>query len=297
METAWSSGRMDAGHRLQAVTISPSQAGSCTCCGLCHQETGCVSLSFNSATSECELYSSVASYATLQPDSANQWTYYVMPGRSETGQFCRQDSDCVTVGDSCRGRFCTTLDKVTCRTVADTFGSIRHYAVEPTIYGWVKGKQVMLNCWMTSAGYGYTAILWSVRGFQFDSSTVMEYNLQLDSGKEGQSMLDLAEYFRNSENDPTYHISVWSRNERWSILLNYQAPRDEPVFSGTARAQSWLNPEPSSILYWTPSMLWMPSSGSTLLTINADDGKTSTGAMARTDGNIEYDVVWIFMHE
>ncbi|KAF0292043.1 hypothetical protein FJT64_001067 [Amphibalanus amphitrite] len=98
----------------------------------------CASLSFNSVTSECELYSSVASYATLQPDSDNEWSYYVMPGRSETGQFCRQDSDCVTSGDFCRGRLCTSLDKVTCRTIADTFGSIRHFAVEPKVYGWVK---------------------------------------------------------------------------------------------------------------------------------------------------------------
>ncbi|KAF0292044.1 hypothetical protein FJT64_001068 [Amphibalanus amphitrite] len=140
METAWKSGRMDAAERLQALTISSGQANSCTCCALCYQRQTCASLSFNSVTFECELYSSVASYATLQPDSDNEWSYYVMPGRSETGQFCRQDSDCVTSGDFCRGRFCTSLDKVTCRTIADNFRGIQDYPARISLYGWIKDQ-------------------------------------------------------------------------------------------------------------------------------------------------------------
>ncbi|KAF0308865.1 hypothetical protein FJT64_019971 [Amphibalanus amphitrite] len=296
LETAWNSGRMDADQQLQVLTIAPSQDGGCTCCAHCHYRPRCASLSFNSATSECELYSSVASYSTLQPDYARQWSYYVMPGRSESGQFCRQDSDCTASGDFCRGRFCTSLDKVTCRTVAETFGSIRHYAVEPPIFGWIDGKEISVVCWMTLSGKGYTNILWSVNGFSFSFSTLMNYDLQPQIG--ARSILHLAEFLRESETNPSYHISVWSvTGGIWTELLSYEAPRDEPVLQLAPRANSWLNHRRHSIVHWNVSMLWMPYSAPTLLTINRDDGQTTAGAMARTDGLIEYDELWVSMLE
>ena len=304
METAWRHGRLDTSQRLSTVNISDPQAGSCVCCAFCHQQTGCASLSYNSATSECELYSTVASYATLQPDLTSEWTYYVMPGRSATDQFCRQDSDCVTAGDFCRGRFCTSLDKVTCRTLGDLFGGIRHYDVMPIIYGWVQGTQLKMICWMTQGGEGYTTVLWSARGLQLDSTTVMKYNTRLETGVQGQSLLYLAEHFRRSETDPTYRISIWThnsvswtQNSGWSLLMAYNVPRDEPVFTQAARTHAWLNLRVEGLVSWNASMLWMPSSGSTLLTTNADDGQTSTGAMATTDGVTVNGETWIFMLE
>ena len=297
METAWSSGRMDAGQQLQARTIASPQAGSCTCCALCHQDTNCASISFNSATSECELYSTVASYATLRPDSNSEWAYYVMPGRSETGQFCRQDSDCVTDGDFCRGRFCTSLDKVTCRTIAVTFGSIRHYDKTPTIYGFFNGKHLKLKCWMTSGGDGFTTVLWSTRGLQFDSTTLMEYNPQLEDGVEGQSLLGMVEDLRQSESDSTYNIATWYNDGGWGNLLAYEAPRDDPVISDAASTNGWTNAYTGPSATWNPSKLWMPASGSILLTTNADDGQTSAGAFATTDGAIDFNSMWIYIHE
>ncbi|KAF0292042.1 hypothetical protein FJT64_001066 [Amphibalanus amphitrite] len=298
METAWNSGRMDSGQRLQALTISSPQAGRCTCCALCHQETNCASLSFNSATSVCELYSSVASFSTLRPDSTNQWSYYVMPGRSETGHFCRQDSDCVTSGDFCRGRFCTSLDKVTCRTIADTFGSIRHFAVTPTVYGWFNGRPMTLKCWMTSGGEGFTAVLISTRGFQFDSTTLMEHNTQLQDGVQGQSLLGMVEDIRQSETDSTYRIAIWyNNNGGWGNLLAYDALRNEPVLSSTVRTSGWMNVVRGPGANWSPSMLWMSSSGSTLLTTNAADGQSVTGALATTDGVIHFDSLWVYIKE
>ena len=297
METAWSSGRMDSDQRLQARTIASPQAGSCTCCALCHQDINCASVSFNSATSECELYSTVASYATLRPDSNSEWTYYVMPGRSETGQFCRRDSDCVTDGDFCRGRFCTSLDKVTCRTINDNFGSIRHYSVEPTVYGWIQGEQMVLKCWMTSVGYGYTTILWNERGLRFNGSSLLKHNQQLDTELQGQSLLGLAEYLRQSENDAIYRIVIWTKAEQWDRVLEYEAPRHEPVFSYNPRTDVWMSPSLGPDINWSPSMLWKPTLSSVLLTTNADDGYTSTGAMATADGDIEFDIIQICMNE
>ena len=299
METAWSSGRMDGDQRLRAMTLPAPRADSCVCCAFCHHQPGCASLSFNQLTGDCELYSSVASYATLQPDSEEEWTYFVMPGRSETGQFCREDSDCLEDGEFCRGRFCTALDKVSCRTVADTFGSIRHYSTDPVIYGYINGVDVKTYCWMTREGEGFTTILWSENGLRFNSTALMQYNRCLWRTSGGQSLLRLAEHLRKSESDPTYQIHIWTQDgSDWNSLLSFESPRSEPVLSDAARTDAWLNDaEDFYDLPWSPSMLWTPASGPTLLTINAEDGQSSLGALARANGIISNDAIWVYMHE
>ena len=124
----------------------------------------------------------------------------------------------------------------------------------------------------------------------------MQYNLELNDGVEGHSRLNQAEALRQSETDPSYQIYIWSQDgPSWNALLTYRAPRSEPVLSGGARTDAWLSTGGSP--QWSPSMLWMPGSGPTLLTTNAEDGQTALGAVARADGAIEHGAIWVYMRE
>ena len=154
METARKNGYLNQSTDLPSVTLASPRAspdaGSCSCCALCHQNTACASLSFNTDTQECRLHRVVASYASLVI-GGKSWRYFVMPGRSQHEQFCRHDSDCQKKGDFCRGRVCNNLTKVTCRTIYHGFGAKRKYGERPKMYGWIRNDTPRLSCWMSYA--------------------------------------------------------------------------------------------------------------------------------------------------
>lgn len=77
---------------------------TCSCCGACHSSYNCASFSF--FYGRCRLYSKVAGpndYLTL-----NNCRYFVMPGKSKTSQFCRNNSDCVQSGN-CSNSICAPI--------------------------------------------------------------------------------------------------------------------------------------------------------------------------------------------
>ncbi|KAF0314125.1 hypothetical protein FJT64_015416 [Amphibalanus amphitrite] len=266
METAWRRGHLGREALIEVVSVADAVTGSCTCCAICHRTTNCSSFGFNSATAACELYNSVASYATLLPDRKENWSYFVMPGRSAHEQFCRQDSDCTEEGDACRGRVCTNRTSVTCRVICEEFGAGRRFGGDvPRMYGWLNGQTLMLTCWMNWRTQGYTELLYSTKGFKFNNQTILDstahwtildFNRALDAEKP-RSILGLAEDLRKSNNESSdYSIEVWIE-------------------------------------------LYLPQSGPTLLSINFDPTQTqlSWGVLARTDGEIAYDFITVYIRE
>ena len=215
METAWSSGRMDAARRLNSVTLAAATAGGCRCCALCHQHTGCASLSFNSLTAECELYGSVASYATLQPDPEHSWTYFVMPGRSAHDQFCRRDSDCTEPGDACRGRVCTDRISVTCRDIAEWPGSGELGDADVRLPGWLAGRETPLECDVVDGVAGFTELLSVRSGVRLSNATALELNRPLHRAPAAHSILGLAAAIARLRDEPHYQIAV-SVDGQWA---------------------------------------------------------------------------------
>ena len=272
--TAWSHGKLNESALLDGG-FTPAQPeyirGSCHCCALCYHEPNCASLSYNSETGQCELYSTVANYSTLQPDPKEEWTYHVRTGRSRRGQFCRRDEDCEG-GDACRGRFCTDLQLVTCRTICEQFGCIGHYDDgEPEVYGWINDTTVKLLCWMPEEDGGYTQIFRNTRdapSYWFEESTILEYNTQLDADHREQSLLKLAETLRLSGDDDTYRILIRAKacngEHEWTEFLEYESPSTEEVLADVPRTNGFnITAEHEAIAKWQekPTMLWKRTSG------------------------------------
>ena len=320
METAWKHGHLGNETLLSGTTLTDASSGSCRCCGLCHRNPACASLSFNILTAECELYSSVASYATLQPDAEEEWTYFVMPGRSETGQFCRQDSDCLVEGEACRGRVCTERSSVTCRVICEEFGAGTRYGwYIPGMYGWLNGQTLMLTCLMTWSDEGFTQLLYSPymgwkerqavygHGFRFSRDTVLDYNRALDDYRQPRSILVLGDYLRLSNNvTSNYTIQVWTQQNSIFLLTTYQSSRQEPVLAEAPREdvqfeQEWECWLKSGCRTWRGTKLYMPPSDTTLVSINADAAQASSywGALASTRqyNIIEFALVQVYIRE
>ena len=307
METARGSGRLPASEVLQVVTLSGPASSSCTCCALCYRQPACASFSFNPPTAECELYSSVASYVTFQPKWEKRWRYFVMPGRSETGQFCRQDSDCLEEEDTCRGRVCTDLNKVTCATLAETFAIGGNSTAEPCAiganstrdiyYGWLDNEEFKMKCQMPQEGRPNTLLFINERGFEFNDTTILEFNKEMDKHTRPYSILGKAEKLRCSGTDLTYQLEVKFQKRKGSsrkLLLKFQVPCDVPVLSDRPRDEHliWKH----SSVSWNVSMPWMPKSGPILLTTSCDDNtELLDGALARRDGEAIYYKFRIFI--
>ncbi|KAF0301108.1 hypothetical protein FJT64_026534 [Amphibalanus amphitrite] len=206
METARSGGRLAASERLTAAAT----ANSCACCALCHLQPRCASLGFNPLTGECELYGSVASYATLLVDPEENWSYFVMPGRSAHQQFCRHDSDCTEAGDACRGRVCTDRTSVTCRDIARWLGAGRHPFgdVDVRMFGWLGGRETPLECDVVDGVAGFTELLSVRAGVRLNSATILELNRRLEPDVRAHSILGMAEAISRLGAGPVYQLAV-----------------------------------------------------------------------------------------
>ncbi|KAF0293750.1 hypothetical protein FJT64_008508 [Amphibalanus amphitrite] len=229
LETAWSEGYLGVNNTIETVVLSSSSGSGCSCCALCHQNPACASLSFSPATGECRLHSTVAGYDTLTPSSS--WKYFVMPGRSQHHQFCRQDSDCLVKGDFCRGRVCTNLDVVTCRTIYETFQAEGKFGEWALMYGWISKRTYQLSCTMRQGSPGFTRIFRSGNGLVFSPANVKNYHSETPT-QEAYSILFLAEEIRLSGKEPTYQMIFWSKtlSVRFSNI-----PRSEPAVATTPR--------------------------------------------------------------
>ena len=140
---------------LEESTL-PGPSTACNCCGLCHSNAACKSLAFNTDSGQCRLYGTVGGPGNYKRDSywSHKNQFFFMPNSSLTNEFCRSDDDCITDGDSCRGRICTTDATVTCRD---------HYLLNDRLpshryWGFVAGQEILLECTMGGRG-GYTKLL------------------------------------------------------------------------------------------------------------------------------------------
>ena len=289
MEAAWSSGYMTSGH-VENFTFDESRTSSCRCCAFCHQIKTCASLSYNTDTHQCQLYSSVAGYDSLTPDES--WKYWVMPGRSEHQQFCRWNSDCQAKGDFCRGRVCTERRAVTCRVIFETFGAGERYYgyFIPRMFGWLNDTDVALACMMGPGFHGYTRLVKNKKeNHELNTQNLMSYNTVLDPDVKPHSILSLAEYIRLAGNGTTYSIKIF----RWDqmFMIDFQMPRTEPVLSNHTRSGigNGTVSKGGRCINFDLSPPYLPATGGpTLLTINAGDPEAIDGSIVRTDGKISW---------
>ena len=227
-----------------------------------------------------------------------------MPGRSQHHQFCRHDSDCLVEGDFCRGRVCTDLTTVSCRVIYETFGVGDRFGYFISgMSGWINGTDVALACKMEAAFPGFTRIFKSIRGEPFSRQTLRRFNMELADGVDSHSMLYLAEHLRRAGSEPTYQLRVFVPG-RWYLNVDFQVPREEPVLSDAARLGVG-SPATSSnfmMFSWTSCMPYLPASGPSLVTTNADSADGNNGAVAREDGEILWgssymDALYIYIRE
>ena len=299
METAWSQGFMTPESATLLDTITTT--GSCHCCAMCHNQPSCHSLAVNDASGECRLYGTVASYATLTPDS--RWKYFVIPGHSRLEQFCRTDADCVD-GVPCRGRVCNTLGNITCRVIRDELGAGDRYgglAMETKMYGWLDGRSLALACMFSAERPGYTRIFQNRVGFKFTRETIRNLNGDLSDGVGQQhSILYFAEDLRGLRSDvSTYHLVIESPGK---VTIKLEVPRGEPVLASQLRVLPGVTYSHTGASVGPElSLPCLPPEGVTLLTVNGAGTKWYQLALAREDGSLnwqgELDHVYIYMLE
>ena len=149
-------GTLDASSELAAHTLTDS-GSSCQCCALCHAATACKSLSFDTSSQRCTLYGKVASYADFRRQHETEHTaqYFLMPGKSLSGEFCRRDADCLADGDLCRGRVCTTDSMLTCRDLHRANPALPDHRY----WSLLDGQQVLVYCRMQAGFEGATLLL------------------------------------------------------------------------------------------------------------------------------------------
>ena len=300
MDTAWSRGTLDTA--VETVTLASASGSSCACCALCHRNPACVSLSFRADTRECRLHGAVASYTTLEPDDL--WQYFVMPGRSQHHQFCRQDSDCQAEGDFCRGRVCTELATVTCTNIYETFGAGMRYGEWPKMYVWIGNHSIFLTCRMMESKSGFTLVLMSVRSFAFTRDNIGYYNTQTESG--AFSILDLAESLRHLRNTSTYSLIMYgSLYGKGKLTVEFNnVPKWQPIISSEPRSApvgNIITNELNKALTSVP-MPYRPAEGDVLIQVKATTKKSNRAlrSVARTDGRMwsdRLDTLRLFMLE
>ena len=169
-------GTLSSSLEIESVTLPPS-ATSCNCCGLCHQNTACGSLTFQPEDGRCTLYSAVGGPAVFNRVRGGGKQFFFMPGRSQSGEFCRSDSDCVTAGDLCRGRMCTTDDTVTCRDFYLLNGALR----SDRYWGFLAGREILLQCFMGNRG-GFTKLVHATPSAQWNATSRLNYTIYGNDG-------------------------------------------------------------------------------------------------------------------
>ena len=164
-------GTLDASLELESITLPPS-GSTCTCCGLCYQRSSCGSFSFHMDSNECILYSTVGQYSTFSRQRRNYHSrqFFIRPGRSQAGEFCRADSDCVDDGLFCRGRMCTDRSVISCRTIY-----LQNSALPNHRYmGFVDNTDLMLYCRMSTNYEGATLMLSSNYPYSYGQAWTAE---------------------------------------------------------------------------------------------------------------------------
>ena len=288
METAWSEGYLSADVTIETVTLASGSGSSCSCCALCHQNAACASFSYQAYSGQCQLYSTVADYQTLVINPS--LNYFVMPGRSQHHQFCREDSDCQMEGDFCRGRVCTDLTAVTCRVIYEAFQASTRFGQWPVMHGWLSNQSQIFNCLMTDKHPGFTRLLRNNQGFVFTAGTIGRYG---DADPNGAtSILDLAEDIRQLRTEPpTYQLLLTG----WGLQVLFgNVSRSEPVMTATPRDSPlgklvYIDRDPSlqavAMPYRPPQAAGAPP-GSDLLAVRVWTSSTwpELRSLARTDG-------------
>ena len=152
-------GTLDSSLEIAGYTYS-SSATSCSCCGLCHQKSDCKSFSFRTDNKECILYNKVGGYGDFSRESQQNHNtqFFFMPKSSLTNEFCRTDTDCVTSGDFCRGRICTSDTTITCRDAFDQNNALPDHRY----WGFINGQEMRLRCRMEGGFRGATLLLASI---------------------------------------------------------------------------------------------------------------------------------------
>ena len=287
METVRLPGRL--GTVLESFSFLKHGGDSCRCCALCHRNPACASLGFSAATSECQLYGSVAGYDTLIKDDS--WTYFVMPRRSQHHQFCRQDSDCLVQGDFCRGRVCTGRNTVTCRVIIETFGAKNRFGNHFTTLGWIGGASHSLFCQVVGVdALGFTRVFLNTAGAKWTMETVDDLSPSGDS----HSLLYLTDDLLQTSQEPTYKVRMYF-NRKATVVFD-DIPRTEPLVAEEFRR------EPSGVMnckdvevLCSISLVSLPYRGlensDSLLLLDDDvdfDGKQvrEQRSLARTDGRM-----------
>ena len=149
-------GHLSSSLEIASDTLLPP-ATSCNCCGRCHRNPLCKSFMFSTSSRQCILYGTTGGPEHFTRERTNsKEMFFFLPGRSQTNEFCRSDSDCVTDGDFCRGRICTTDDTVTCRDYYMFNNELR----SERYWGFIAGREILLDCSMGRDG-GYTKLVFA----------------------------------------------------------------------------------------------------------------------------------------
>ena len=129
---------------------------SCQCCAFCHHEQRCKSFSFRPNDGRCTLYSKVGGYPTFYRQAADEEKdeFYMMPRSSTTGEFCRENNDCLT-GEPCLANVCTNNRTITCLTIKE----LNSETYTHTFWGAVDGTEIRLSCMMARHGGGWTMLV------------------------------------------------------------------------------------------------------------------------------------------
>ncbi|XP_043219804.1 uncharacterized protein LOC122380588 [Amphibalanus amphitrite] len=183
--------------------------GSCRCCGLCNGRTECSALSYRPDTRQCLLFSKVASYSNFERSFEQGGPkYFIMPGRSERDQFCRQSSDCTDSTLSCIGHICTDDPTITCRDVLTLRGG--DAPLEGFHWGAITGRTLPLNCaldgftlLMKASAYGLT---WSSDNWKSHSHPPADPRHEFQH--EAYSIMAEAELIRDSAAEKHFQIML-----------------------------------------------------------------------------------------
>ncbi|KAF0290596.1 hypothetical protein FJT64_011231 [Amphibalanus amphitrite] len=307
-KTAWTKGHLATDTAIEAFTLRPSRGSTCVCCSFCNSNANCDSLSYNVVTRECLLFDYVASYSSIIASS--DWRYFVMPGRSQHEQFCREDSDCLQSGDSCRGRVCTDLSAITCRVIYEQLGAGDRLGGEIHAHGWMSGQDMLFLCRMTTEWPGFTSIFRNKRSSKsITRDNVRAYNADLSAGTEVQAGLEMADLIRQLHAGGQYQLRTVAKCSdtaafNGELLTEALLDRGQPVTveidAATAVSDTFQTDFagiPSvSLPYLLPSGEDIVSAK---VNVEMDDGSVEQVALplARTDGMLWFRSVAVFIRE
>ncbi|KAF0289715.1 hypothetical protein FJT64_012070 [Amphibalanus amphitrite] len=297
-------GRLPSSMEIESVTLLPS-ATSCSCCGLCHRNPACQSLTFRADDNQCILYSSVGGLADF--DRKAPWTnekFFFMPGRSQSGEFCQTDSDCITSGDFCRGRICTTDDTLTCRDFYDINNNLR----SDRYWGYIAGREILLGCSMGSRR-GLTQLMRTWPSEQWTAASRLNMTTYNNDGTARtnnlQSILWAADIIRDasSSSDSTYQVLVsgyrvdkqgsddredWIHHHR---NIMFAVPRDVSLLGDTPRSIPYNVEGGHSFAFADGSSVSFPylvNSGGQILYHANMNPSSNFGVIVRTTGPLRW---------